>query len=44
VSGTYGTPDSKNNAIDLYSDKKSGDGEQHPWCGIDFADDLMSEF
>jgi hypothetical protein len=23
---------------------KSGDGNTHPWCGIDFDDDLMSEF
>jgi hypothetical protein len=29
--GTYGTPDSKNNVIDLCSDEKSDDGDKHPW-------------
>jgi hypothetical protein len=38
------TPDSKNNAFDLCSDEKSGDGDKHPWCSIDFDDDLMYKF
>jgi hypothetical protein len=44
VSGMYGTPDSKVNMIDLCSDGKIGDGNKHPWCDIDFAEDLVSEF
>jgi hypothetical protein len=34
----------KNNAINFPSDEKSGDGNKHPWCGIDLDDGLMSEF
>jgi hypothetical protein len=44
VSGTYGTPDSKNNTIDLCSDEEVGDIDKHPCCDIDFADNQMSEF
>jgi hypothetical protein len=42
----YGTPNSypKNNIITLCCDEGIGDGENHPWCYIDFSDDLMSEF
>jgi hypothetical protein len=30
--------------IDLCSDEKIGDGDKHPWCDIDFSDNLMFEF
>jgi hypothetical protein len=46
VSGTYGTHDSypSNKTIDLSCDEEISDGNKHPWCDIDFTDDLMSEF
>jgi hypothetical protein len=47
VNGTYGSPDTllKNSATqDELRFCENGDGGDNPWHGLDFDDDLMSEF
>jgi hypothetical protein len=47
VSGTYGSPDTlpKHSATqDEQRLCENGDGGYHPWHGLDFDDNLISEF